>query len=289
MNTLARISEVELKAQHAASLFEDSSAMYKYAPALFATSPHPKTSQRYAFTNTYDILLHMHNRGFRVTSVMGGTSKFNKVMVRMRNTNHDARNGVAPELVVLDSHDGSSKLKQFMGFITFACMNGCIAGDILYARSYRHLDQDLMAQVMLDLGEIDLYTVQLNQRIDAMRNHKTTIAERIVLADTAINQRFGHENENIDRVAMRRLMLHVRRKEDTETDMFTTMNVIQENVVRGGLAYTNSNHRVQRMRSIGNVDRNLHINQSLWIEAERLMTRALEGANVPSRLLLEKL
>jgi hypothetical protein len=54
------------------------------------------------------------------------------------------------------------------------------------------------------------------------------------------------------------------------------MNVVQENIIRGGLAYVNSNRRLQRMRTIGAVDRNLHINQRIWLEAERIMSHALE-------------
>jgi hypothetical protein len=279
MNALVRLSDTEQKAAHLASLFEDTDAMRKHVPALFATHAHPKMSGRYAFTNTYEILMWMHKQGFRVSSVAGGTSEYNKFMVRMRNTNYDPKNGTAPELCTLDSHDGSRALQNLLGAIKFACMNGCIAGDIMYARRYRHTDPDIMSKIMLDLQDIDEHTKRLTARINDMRNYNTTIGERIALADAAINERYGTESVS-DYADMRKNALYVRRAEDSDTDLYTVLNVVQENIIRGGLTYVNSNRRLQRMRSIGAVDRNLHINQRIWLEAERIMTAALERDNV---------
>ena len=279
MNTIVRISDTEQKAAHIGSLFEDTDAMRRYVPALFATSPHPKMSERYAFTNTYDILMHMHRRGFRVTSVMGGTSPFNKFMVRMRNTNTKHFHDTAPELVVLDSHDGSRRLKMLLGAIKFACLNGLIAGDIMYSRAYTHYNADLMAKIMLDLSDLDEHIVMMNKRINAMRNYITTIGERIALADAAINERYGEKSVS-DYADMRKNALYIRRSEDNDNNLYSVMNVVQENIIRGGLTYVNNNRRLQRMRSIGAVDRNLHINQRIWLEAERIMSSALERDNV---------
>jgi hypothetical protein len=276
MNTLVRISDVEKKANEIGLRFEDSNFMYKHVPALFATTAHPNMSQRYAFTNTYDILMHMHRRGFGITSVMGGTSMYNKVMVRMRNPDYGSKNGDAPEFLVLDSHDGTSPIKLLLGFIRGACLNGCIAGDMLYARSFRHTAPDLMDQIYLELRDIDTHVRALVARIDAMRGYKTTIGEQLVLADAAIKARYGDDKDASFIADMRKLALNVRRTEDKETDLYTIMNVVQENIIRGGLAYVNSNRRLQRMRTIGAVDRNLHINQRIWLEAERIMSHALE-------------
>ena len=265
----------ELNAQETAKVFEDINAVRERAPALFATTAHPRMSERYSFTNTYDIVLAMHNRGYRVNSISGGTSTYKKLMVRMRNTNYDAANGVsfAPELVLLDSHDGTSRLKLFLGAIKFACMNGIIAGDILYARSYLHFAKDLMAQIRLDMDDINTHTVKLIQRIAKMREHKVTYAERILLADTAVKQRYGENKDGSFVADVRQSFLATRRPEDENNDLFTAMNVVQENALRGGGYYTNNN-RVQHIRSITQVDRNVNINQALWQCAEDIMKKA---------------
>jgi len=271
---LPLLTKGELDAKQTADVFEDINAVMARAPALFAKTAHPRMSERYSFTNTYDIVLAMHNRGFRVSSISGGTNAYRKIMVRMRNTNYDnGSTAFAPELVLLDSHDGSSRLKLLLGAIRFACMNGMIAGDITYARSYLHYSQDLMAQIRLDIDDIDQHSDRLIQRIAKMREHKTTLAERILLADTAVKQRYGDKRDGSFVADVRQKLLHVRRSEDTSNDLFTAMNVIQENILRGGGYYT-TNNRVQHMRPITQVDRNVHINQALWLQAEDIMKKA---------------
>ena len=247
----------ELSARETASIFKNADRVAELVPALFATTAHPKRSQRYSFTNTYDILLMMHNRGYEVVSIQGGATKFAKVLVRMRNRHYDAdKQSFAPEVIVLDSHDGSSPLRTLVGAIKFACMNGVIAGNFIYERSYIHHVPELMSQVRLDLDDLDKATDTLIQRIAKMREHKVTYAERLLLADTAVKTRYGEKKDGSFVADVRQVMLQVRRSEDNDNDLFTAMNVVQENVLRGGGYYT-TNNRVQHIRAITQVDRNV--------------------------------
>lgn len=273
MSIATTISDMEREANEIAAVFADTGLMHKYAPALFAKSPHPKMTGRYSFTNTYDILLHMHNRGFRVSSIQGGTSLYSKVLVRMRPTMYQ-RDDYAPELVLLDSHDGSSRLKLFLGFITFLCMNGCIAGDILYGASFMHISPDLMAQIMLELDDMGSHVDKLDKRVDAMKRYKVTDTERLVLADTAVKLRFGEDRSGDFVADMRQKLLKPRRPSDeSATTMFNALNVVQENAMRGGMHYT-SNNRLLRMRDVRSVTMTTNLNQALWKQAEELMQRA---------------
>jgi hypothetical protein len=263
----------EVDAMRTASLFADADAMYERAPALFTTTAHPKMSERYAFTNTYDILTHIHNKGFKVSSVQGGQNKYAKVMVRMRHSAYDSRDE-APELIVIDSHDGSSRIKLCLGIIKFICMNGMIAGDVLYSKSFMHLAPDLMAQIMLEIDDIEQPINTLRERVQRMKDHKTNIGERIALADIAIRARFG-EDRSVGFIAdMRQRILHHRRREDASDDMYTVMNVIQENVIRGGFSYQTSGNSVRRLQDVRAVDRNININQAVWQGAEDLLKAA---------------
>ena len=268
---LPALSKHEIEGIDTARVFENADEMHSRAPALFATHPHPKMSSRYSFTNTYDILLHIHNKGFRVRSVQGGEKTYSKVMVRMRHGGYDLRDD-APEIVLLDSHDGSRRLKLMLGIIRFICMNGCVAGDMLYARSFIHLAPDLMQQIMLELEDIQEPINRLQQRVNRMKAYETSIGERLALADAAIKARFEGERPASFYTDMRRNILHTRRVDDESNDMYTVMNVIQENVLRGGMSYETRN-RIQRVAPINAVDRNVTINQTLWREAENLIER----------------
>lgn len=263
----------EVQAMDTANVFEDAGEMYRRAPSLFATTAHPKMSSRYSFTNTYDILLHMHRRGFRVTSVqVTGKGRFGKVLVRMRHPAYDKRDDV-PELIVLDSHDGTSLLRLYLGIIRLICMNGCIAGEEVYSRKFKHLSPDLMHQVMLELEDLQVHVDALNDRVQRMKSFTTTIADKIALADAAIKSRFGDDRSASYITAMRHKMLITRRVDDEKDDMYTVMNVIQENVLRGGMHVIQDNS-VREVRSISAVGKTLSINQALWQRAEELVARA---------------
>jgi hypothetical protein len=67
-------------------------------------------------------------------------------------------------------------------------------------------------------------------------------------------------------------MLRVRRSEDDSDDLYTVMNVIQENVMRGGMMYQTHN-TVRRVIAISNVNRNVNINQALWMTAEGIAAK----------------
>jgi len=125
----------------------------------------------------------------------------------------------------------------------------------------------------LEIEDIDEHIVKLRARVDAMKSRITNIGERILLADAAIYQRFGSERSASFVADMRQRMLHVRRKEDTSDDLYTVMNVIQENVMRGGMMYQTHN-TIRRVSPINNVNRNVTINQALWTTAEGLVAKA---------------
>ena len=272
--TYAMLSDAENDAIATANEFGNSGVMFKRTPALFAKSAHPKMSDSYAFTNTYDIVLHMCNRGYVVTSVAGGHTLYTKVMVRMRHQSLiDNDVAYAPELVLLDSHDGSSRLKLYLGFITMACMNGMICGDMLYSQSFLHVAPDLMAQVMLEVDDIGTHINRLTQHVDAMRSYQTNIGERIKIADVGVLARFGDDRSGSFVADMRDRMLVARRSEDNNDSLFSVVGRVQENALRGGMSY-NSNNTVRRLASIRDVRRNVSINQRLWQAADELLLAA---------------
>jgi hypothetical protein len=189
----------------------------------------------------------------------------------MRHEAYDKRDE-APEVIIIDSHDGSKRLKLMLGMIKLICMNGMVAGDLLYAKSFIHLAPDLMQQVLLELEDIQVHIDKLKQRVDAMKAYNTSVGERYALADAATYVRFGAERHASFVADMRPHLLEVRRNEDRKLDLYTVMNVIQENVLRGGMYY--QTHRTyRRMAPINNVNRNVSINQALWSRAEELVAR----------------
>ncbi len=69
-------------------------------------------------------------------------------------------------------------------------------------------------------------------------------------------------------------LLSERRYDDKGNDLWTTFNVIQENIIKGGLKGTkrDGNGRLRRTttRPVKALDRNIKLNQALWFLTEKM-------------------
>ena len=88
--------------------------------------------------------------------------------------------------------------------------------------------------------------------------------------------RFGDAEGNVDSPVQAAQLLTARRAEDSDrTNLWTNFNVIQENVIRGGLRGvridTETNRR-RRMttRGVNGIDQDVKLNRALWTLANRM-------------------
>jgi hypothetical protein len=95
-----------------------------------------------------------------------------------------------------------------------------------------------------------------------------------LLATTAHSERFG-ASEMTGWIKLKH-MLAPRRQADTNNDLFSVMNRIQENVIRGGVTAWGRNPRNRSSRRITTrevkgIDQTVSLNRALWNAAESLM------------------
>ena len=73
-------------------------------------------------------------------------------------------------------------------------------------------------------------------------------------------------------------MLDRHRNEDKANDLWTTFNVIQENVIKGGARGMSDNWKRTTMREVKAIDKNVNINKALWGMAQFLADHKKEAA-----------
>jgi len=63
-------------------------------------------------------------------------------------------------------------------------------------------------------------------------------------------------------------LLEARRDEDKGKDVFTILNVVQENSLKGGMKYLKTSGKSEgksaTIKQIGNIDQTIAINKTLW-------------------------
>ena len=108
--------------------------MRRYAPSIFAESAHTSRSDKYAYIPTVEMIEGLRKEGFQPFFVAQSRTRhedrreYTKHMLRLRHTS-TIPSAEAQEVVLINSHDGTSAYQMTAGVLRFVCMNGLILGD----------------------------------------------------------------------------------------------------------------------------------------------------------------
>jgi hypothetical protein len=250
----------------------DDAAIMRHAPSVFVPLKHPDRSSEYRHIPTSEVLNRLRDNGFMpVAASQSGEpgsirSLFARHMLRFRQAdNLDVRKGdVIPELVLLNAHDGSGSYELAAGLFRIICLNGLIAGcGELFRIKVRHTGDDQMVERVLAASQ------KVIESTPALIDRVTTLQTKEL--DPARQLKFA---QNVLKLSPTRMtvepsdLLSPRREEDMPTDAWTVMNVVQENVIRGGVTAIDRRGSTRRTSSISDVERSLQINRAVWDLAE---------------------
>ncbi|MDO9126484.1 MAG: adenylosuccinate synthetase, partial [Parvibaculum sp.] len=122
------------------------------APSIFAEDKHESRSDRYRYIPTGAVLSELRKEGFQPFMVCQtrvrdeGKREHTKHMVRLRHA--DQINGAeANEIILLNSHDGTSSYQMLAGMFRFVCKNGLVCGDAVADLRIPHKG-DVVGQVI---------------------------------------------------------------------------------------------------------------------------------------------
>ena len=260
-----------------------------FAPAIFAEGAHESRSDRYKYVPTVGILNGMRKAGFDVFAVQeahvrtAGKAGFAKHLIRFRKSGAETlanAGGVCPEVLLINSHDGSSCYQLMAGMIRFACTNGLIVADEIFdtlkVRHSGNIEQNVIegSYRVLEASETALAAPREWSHIMLNRDEKMAIAEaaRVV--------RFAKPDDDgelqVETPITAEMLLRPHRSADTGADLWSTFNVLQENTLRGGLrawqAPTPANRRGRMVstREVNGIDQKVKLNKALWMLGERM-------------------
>ena len=225
-----------------------------------------KLSSAYQVIKTSDVLDIMKAEGFRVTQAntlkpRKRDPRVVKHFLRMRHESHmGAINGSIPEIVLINSHDGSTSLRMEAGLFRLVCSNGLIVKSAdIYSSRTRHVDvtEDRVVGEAMKVIEAARESAR---RVEIFMGTVLTEERALEFAQQAKEIR----NLNVPNEEL----LKVRRQEDLGKDLWTIFNRIQENMIRGGLEGVSANGRRIRTGGIRAMGSTVKVNTSLWELAE---------------------
>lgn len=240
------------------------------APSVLASKAHDSRSDRYAYIPTMEIIDGMRREGFEVYAVGQNRTRsaekreFTKHVVRMRHISMATPKvgDSIPEIILTNSHDGSSGYQLSSGFFRLVCSNGMVVGNATNDISVRH-SGNVMDNVIEGATRV-LDDLQLGmERIQEFQDIQLNRDEQVLLASSALQLRYDGAAP-----LQSSSLLTVRRWDDKKDDLWTVFNRIQENVIKGGLRARTANGRRTSTRAVTGVTEDLKLNKALWSLAD---------------------
>ncbi|WP_373002020.1 DUF932 domain-containing protein [Sulfurimonas sp.] len=243
------------------------------APALFTEEPHYNTSDKYNFIKSIDVVNEIKANNWYPVSVSEASVRdldkegYQQHLVRFRHFDDLlAPLDNAVELLLFNSHDRSKSFSISAGIYRFVCSNGLVIADSVF-ESYRikHLG-DRENDVARAVANITAIKPKLMSKINRLESITLSETEKISFARSSLPLRFD-KHLQVDYKDV--LIPH--RDEDTKDDLYTTLNVIQENLLRGNISGVNNiTGRRFTSKEIKSISKDVEVNKGLWELAERI-------------------
>ena len=244
--------------------------LMRACPAVFAERAHERTSERYAFIPTIQLVDGLRGAGWHPVSAKQANVRdvtrrgFQKHVVRFQHA--DAQKMVVlgdttPELVLVNSHDSGSAYQLHAGLFRLACLNGLVVADkTLAKKSVRHSGDAVQLVIEGTYQIVD----ELPKVMESVRHWGSIVLtgeEQIAFARAALMLRYDSPEEA---PVMADQLNRVRRSADTGSDLWSTGNRVQENLTKGGLRGRVVEGRRKGMRKVGSIGEDTRLNKALW-------------------------
>ncbi len=228
-------------------------------------APCPSRSERYMFIDTRQVVEDMQDLGFQVADVRRPAFRtkaaaFGVHEVDFRRPEDIGRkSGEAPRLIFINSYDGSRRAQLISGVFRFVCSNGLVVGDVFQQQKFLHLG-DYASQLHEQIKES---ASQLHRVFERISDYRQTFLDRpqyLEMAKEALALRYPEDELILDP----ELVISPRRSSDRDRDLYTTWNVMQENILKGGLPGRQRNGRTRSSSPLSNIERSNKLNRELW-------------------------
>ncbi|WP_149992947.1 DUF932 domain-containing protein [Escherichia albertii] len=212
-----------------------------HVPGIFGEDKHTSRSQNYTYIPTITVLESLRRAG-------------------------EINGEHVPEIILLNSHDGTSSYQMLPGYFRFVCQNGCVCGQSLGEVRVPHRG-NVVEKVIEGAYEVVGVFDRIEEKRDAMQSLVLPPPARQALAQAALTYRYGDEHQPVTTADI----LTPRRREDYGKDLWSAYQTIQENMLKGGISGRSARGKRIHTRAIHSIDTDIKLNRALWVMAETLL------------------
>lgn len=237
------------------------------APAVFAPNAHARLTAAYTFVPTGRVLEALAEAGFfpveaRQARTRTASPLHARHLIRLRRRLEVvALREAVPELLLLNSHDGTSAYQLRVGLYRAVCTNGLVASvGVMPAWRVMHRG-DVVDEVVRGALEMSERFGVLATQVERMERTILDERQRFAFATEAIALRFPNDRPGAMTPAD---LLRPHRLEDVGDDLWHVLNVLQEALLQGGVLRRSVRNRLTHTRRITAIQAGLKLNSALW-------------------------
>jgi hypothetical protein len=186
-----------------------------------------------------------------------------KHMIRLRHASQ-INGAEANEIVLLNSHDGTSSYQMLAGMFRFVCSNGLVCGDTVADVRVPHKGD--VAGHVIEGDEVLSGFDRVKESRDAMRAITLDEGESEVFARAALALKYDDDKPAPITESQ---ILMPRRFDDRRRDLWSVFNRTQENLTKGGLPAAAPTDAA-RDPPVQGIDSDVRLNRALWLLADGL-------------------
>lgn len=244
------------------------------APSLFQDQPYHEVSSKYHFIPTIEIIEQLRAENWYPVSVsqsgVRDLSKngFQQHYVRFQHFSDLINpNANVVELLLFNSHDRSMSFSISAGVYRYICSNGLIIADSVFdSYKIKHLGER-ENDVIDAVNKITQIKPKLLDKISKFESITLSKNEKESFLQSALPLRF----ENHLELDNPNELLKPLRAEDKNDDLYTVLNILQENFLSSKVSgYNKETNRRFTSKQITSISKDVEINKGLWDIAERI-------------------
>lgn len=244
--------------------------LQQHVPSVFSADRHESRSEKYAYIPTITLLQNLQREGFQPFFACQsrvrdpGKREHTKHLLRLRRAGQITGQQV-PEIILLNSHDGSSSYQMLPGIFRSVCTNSLVCGQSFGEIRVPHRG-NVVEKVIEGAYEVLGVFDRVEEKRDAMQSLLLPSPVQQAFAKAALHYRFGDAHQPVTEAQI----LAPRRYEDRQSDLWTVYNRVQESLIKGGLAGRSAQGKRSHTRAVKGIDGDLKLNRALWVMAEEL-------------------
>jgi hypothetical protein len=245
--------------------------------AVFGKIVHPRRTSKYVHVDSEEIVNVFAENNWlphtssQVKARVADKAQFSKHLVTFRNPDMPTVNGIIPQIVLMNSHNGACTAQLMAGLYRFLCANGLIVSDTEFASIKVRHSKDALESIDKGIKEIVETVPLIVGKSEEMNSIILNPVDQLSLSSKVIERVW--EDPKVRPLEPVQL-IQARRDGDKEPTLWNTYNTIQENLIKGGLIGTTTTNRQRVMRGITNIDKTVKVNQVLWEETNNFLLAA---------------